>query len=44
MPTTVVIDADRIVRWIDVHPDYGTRSEVSDILAAIDATGSGSGR
>jgi peroxiredoxin len=44
MPATVVIDADRIVRWIDVHPDYGTRSEVSDILAAINATGSGSAR
>ena len=44
MPTTVVIDADRVVRWIDVHPDYSTRSEVSDILAAIDAVGSGSAR
>jgi peroxiredoxin len=44
MPTTVVIDADRIVRWIDVHPDYGARSEVSDILAAINAIGSGSAR
>ena len=44
MPTTVVIDTDRVVRWIDAHPDYGTRSEVSDILAAIDAIGSGSAR
>ena len=44
MPTTVVIDANRVVRWIDVHPDYSTRSEVSDILAAIDAVGSGSAR
>jgi peroxiredoxin len=44
MPTTVVIDADRVVRWVDVHPDYSTRSEVSDILAAIDAVGSGSAR
>ena len=44
MPTTVVIDADRVVRWVDVHPDYSTRSEVSDILAAIDAIGSGSAR
>ena len=34
MPTTVVIDADRVARWIDVHPDYSTRSEVRDILAA----------
>lgn len=44
MPTAVVIDADRVVRWVDVHPDYSTRSEVSDILAAIDAVGSGSAR
>jgi peroxiredoxin len=36
MPATVVIDADRVARWIDVHPDYSTRSEVSDILAAVD--------
>jgi peroxiredoxin len=39
MPATVVIDADRVARWIDVHPDYSTRSEVSDILAAVDAAG-----
>jgi peroxiredoxin len=44
MPTTVVIDADRVLRWVDVHPDYSTRSEVSDILAAIDAVGSASAR
>jgi peroxiredoxin len=37
MPTTVVIDADRVARWIDVHPDYSTRSEVRDILAAADS-------
>jgi peroxiredoxin len=36
MPTTVVVDADGIVRWIDVHPNYTTRSEVADILAALD--------
>ena len=37
MPTTVVIDADRVVRWVDVHPDYSTRSEVRDALAAADS-------
>lgn len=37
MPTAIVIDADGIVRWIDVHPDYSTRSEPRDILAAVDA-------
>lgn len=36
MPTTVVVDARGIVRWIDVHPDYSTRSEVAEILAALD--------
>jgi peroxiredoxin len=36
MPTTVIVDADRVVRWIDVHPDYSTRSEPIEILAALD--------
>jgi hypothetical protein len=29
----------RLARWIDVHPDYTTTSEVSDILAAVDDDG-----
>ena len=33
MPTVVVVDAAGIIRWIDVHPNYATRSEVPDILA-----------
>jgi hypothetical protein len=37
MPTVVVVDAAGIIRWIDVHPNYTTRSEVPDILAAVDA-------
>src|ERR1700722_11710777 len=37
MPTVVVIDAAGIIRWIDVHPNYGSRSEVPAILAAVDA-------
>lgn len=37
MPTTVVVDAAGTIRWIDVHPDYTTRSEVADILVAVDA-------
>lgn len=37
MPTTVVVDADRAIRWIDVHPDYTSRSEPADIIAALDA-------
>lgn len=36
MPTTVVVDAGGTIRWIDVHPDYTTRSEVAEILAALD--------
>lgn len=35
MPTTVVVDAAGIVRWIDVHADYTTRSETSQIIEAI---------
>ncbi len=37
MPTTIIVDADRVVRWVDVHPDYTTRSEPGEILAALDA-------
>jgi peroxiredoxin len=37
MPTVVIIDAAGVIRWIDVHPNYSTRSEVADILAAFDA-------
>jgi peroxiredoxin len=37
MPTTVVVDTAGVIRWIDVHPNYTTRSEVPDILAAVDS-------
>jgi peroxiredoxin len=36
MPTTVVVDRDHVVRWIDVHPDYTTRSEPAEIIAALE--------
>jgi peroxiredoxin len=36
MPTTVILGADRTIRWIDVHPDFGTRSEPAEILTAFD--------
>jgi peroxiredoxin len=39
MPTTVILEPDATVRWIDVHPDYSTRSESDQILAALDALG-----
>ena len=37
VPTTLVVDHTGIVRWVDIHPDYTTRSEVGDILAAADS-------
>jgi peroxiredoxin len=36
MPTTIIVDAGHVIGWIDVHPDYPTRSEPSEILAALD--------
>ncbi|MFG2306434.1 peroxiredoxin-like family protein [Actinacidiphila glaucinigra] len=36
MPTVVITDSDGIVRWIDVHPDYTTRTEPAQILAALE--------
>jgi peroxiredoxin len=37
MPTVVVVDETGTIRWIDVHPNYTTRTEVHDIVAALDA-------
>ena len=36
-PTTAILDAGRTLRWIDVHPDYSTRTEADDIITALDA-------
>lgn len=36
MATTVVLDAAGNVRWLDVHPDYTTRSEPDAILDALE--------
>jgi len=38
MPTVLILTSDLTVRWVDVHPDYTTRSEPAEILAALDAT------
>lgn len=38
MPTTIVIDRDGEIRWVDVHPDYSMRSEPADIIAAVTDT------
>ena len=37
MPTTVILDPEHVVRWRDVHPDYTTRSEPAQVLAALDS-------
>jgi peroxiredoxin len=37
MPTVVIVDRDHTVRFADIHPDYTGRTEVSDIVAALDA-------
>ncbi|MBV9139667.1 MAG: hypothetical protein JO115_01875 [Pseudonocardiales bacterium] len=35
MPTVVIADAGHTLRWIDVHPNYSTRTEVADIVDAL---------
>jgi peroxiredoxin len=35
-PTVLVVDQDRTVRFVDVQPDYTARTEVADIIAALD--------
>lgn len=37
MPTVAIVDNAGIIRWIDVHPNYTTRTEVADIVAALHA-------
>lgn len=37
MPTVLVVDAQGTILWIDVHPNYTTRTEPAEILAAVDA-------
>jgi len=37
MPTAVVIDRSRVVRFADVHPDWLVRTEADDILSAVAA-------
>ena len=35
MPTVALLDADRVIRWIDVHPNYTTRTEPDQILEQV---------
>jgi hypothetical protein len=37
MPTVLIADADGVIRWIDVHPDY-TRTEPGQVLQVISQT------
>lgn len=38
MPTVLVVDQDRTVRFVDVRPDYTTRTEPAAILDAVRRT------
>jgi peroxiredoxin len=35
MPTVLIVDRNRVVRFVDIHPDYTGRTEVGEILAAL---------
>lgn len=37
MPTTVIVDENATIRWVDVHAEYVKRSEPVEILAAYDS-------
>ena len=39
MPATIILDGDHVVRWIDIHPDYSSRTEPSQILQSLDEAG-----
>jgi peroxiredoxin len=36
MPTVAIVDNGLKIHWIDVHPDYTTRTEPEEIFAALD--------
>jgi peroxiredoxin len=38
MPTVVIVDSVGVIRWIDVHPDYTTRTEPDQVLQAVART------
>ncbi|HEV3033502.1 MAG TPA: peroxiredoxin-like family protein [Solirubrobacteraceae bacterium] len=40
MPTVLIVDRNRVVRFVDIHPDYTGRTEVNDILVALQALSS----
>ncbi len=38
IPTTILVDADGVVRWIDQATDYQQRSHPDRVLGAVDAS------
>jgi peroxiredoxin len=38
MPTVIIVDSDGVIRWMDVHADYTTRTEPDQVLQAIAQT------
>jgi len=38
IPTTFLVDAEGVVRWIDQSDDYQIRSEPGRVLGAIEAS------
>jgi peroxiredoxin len=38
MPAVVIVDAAGVIRWIDVHADYTTRTEPVEVLQALSQT------
>lgn len=36
MPTVAIVDGAHVLRWISVHPDYTSRTEVPDIITGLD--------
>jgi peroxiredoxin len=39
MPTVAIVDAAGRLAWMDVHPDYSTRTEPAEVLAALASLG-----
>ena len=35
MPSVLIVDRDDVARFVDIHPDYTGRTEVTDILTAL---------
>ena len=39
MPATIILTGDHVVRWIDVHSDYSSRTEPWQILRTLEEAG-----